>query len=133
MRDVRIVQPEGWPRPAGYANGVSAAGRLVFVAGQIGWNPATGAIEAVEFAEQARIALENVLAVVRAAGGTSGDVTRLTWFVTDLAAYAAARKPLGQTFRSLFAGHYPAMSVVQVSGLLEPGAQVEIEATAVLP
>ncbi|MCI0433977.1 MAG: RidA family protein [Gemmatimonadetes bacterium] len=126
------ILPEGWPRPRGYSNGIAASGRVLFVSGQIGWDPLTERVVATDFASQTRQALENVLAVLRAGGAGPGQVTRLTWYVTDLDAYRAARTEVGQTFRSLFGGHYPAMSVVQVSALLEPGALVEIEATAVV-
>ena len=132
MSDLRVLQPDGWPRPSGYANGIAARGRVLFVAGQIGWDPVTGRIGSDDLADQVRVALENVLAVLRSGGATAADVTRLTWFVTDLGEYTAARARLGRTFRELFGGHYPAMSVVQVAGLVEPGAKVEIEATAVV-
>ena len=128
-----LLRPEGWPRPRGYANGVAARGRVLFVSGQVGWDPVTERMVETDFAGQTRQALENVLAVLRAGGAGPGHVTRLTWFVADLDAYRAARPVIGTTFRSLFAGHYPAMSVVQVAALLDPGALVEIEATAVVP
>jgi enamine deaminase RidA (YjgF/YER057c/UK114 family) len=125
-----VLLPDGWPRPHGYSNGISATGRTVFVAGQVGWDPATGRIEPNEFAQQVRRALENVIAVLRAGGAVPADVARMTWFVTDLDAYRAARRELGTIWRELFGTHYPAMSVIGVSELLEPGALVEIEATA---
>jgi enamine deaminase RidA (YjgF/YER057c/UK114 family) len=128
-----VLRPEGWPRPRGYADGIAARGRAVFVAGQVGWDARTGLVVSADFAEQTRAALQNVLAVLHAAGATPRHVTRLTWYVTDLNAYRTARTAVGAIFRELFAGHYPAMSVLQVSGLLEAGALVEIEATAVIP
>jgi len=128
-----VLRPEGWPRPSGYADGIAARGRQLFVAGQIGWDPRTFAMVSNDFAEQTHAALENVLAVLRAGGARPEHVVRLTWYVTDLAAYLAALKEIGRTFRALFGGHYPAMSVLQVSALLEPRARVEIEATAVVP
>jgi enamine deaminase RidA (YjgF/YER057c/UK114 family) len=123
--------PDGWPRPRGYANGIAAEGRTVFVAGQIGWDPVTGALEA-EFVDQTRRALENALAVLHADGAAASDIVRMTWFVTDLDAYRAARRALGGVWRDLFGEHYPAMSVIGVNALLENGAMVEIEVTAVV-
>lgn len=127
-----VVRPAGWPRGAGYADGVLAEGRVLAVAGQIGWDPATQAFASDDLGEQAARALANVVAVVRAAGGVPADLVRLTWFVTDRAAYVAARARIGEAYRATIGRHYPAMSVVIVSGLLEPRALVEIEATAVL-
>jgi enamine deaminase RidA (YjgF/YER057c/UK114 family) len=130
---VEILRPEGWPRPRGYADGVAASGRVVAVAGQVGWDPATGRFAADDFAAQARQALANVRAVLRAAGAEPRHVVRLTWYITDRAAYLAARRAVGEAYRELFGAHYPAMSVVVVAALLEPRAQVEIEATAITP
>ena len=130
---MKVIQPEGWPRPSGYANGVIASGRVLAVSGQIGWNPATETFETDEMAAQARQALDNLVAVLRAAGAEPGDVVRLTWYVTDRAAYLASRREIGEAYRALFSDHYPAMSVVVVAGLLNRRARVEIEATAVLP
>jgi enamine deaminase RidA (YjgF/YER057c/UK114 family) len=127
-----IVQPEGWPRPSGYANGIVAAGRVLAVAGQVGWDPHTQAIVAPDFVSQARQALTNVVAVVRAAGGQPHHVVRLTWYITSHDAYASAGRELGRAYRDVFGGHYPAMSVVVVAGLIESGALLEIEALAVL-
>jgi enamine deaminase RidA (YjgF/YER057c/UK114 family) len=129
---VKIVQPPGWPRPSGYANGVTASGRVVAVSGQIGWNPATETFETDEMAAQARQALDNLVVVLRAAGAAPHDVVRLTWYVTDRADYVASRREIGEAYRALFGDHYPAMSVVIVAGLLNRRAKVEIEATAVL-
>jgi enamine deaminase RidA (YjgF/YER057c/UK114 family) len=130
---VRIVRPEGWPRPAGYANAVVASGRIVMVAGQVGWDPVTRRFASDDFAAQTTQALRNVAAVLGAAGASPTDVVRLTWYVTDRAAYLAARSAIGPAYRAVFGEHYPAMSVVVVAGLLEPGAKLEIEATAVVP
>ena len=129
----RLLQPDGWDSPRGYANGVVAQGRLVVLAGQIGWNPATSAFETDDFAGQCQQALANVLALLTEAGATPQHLVRLTWFITDRAAYVAAQKELGRAYRELFGKHYPAMSVVVVAGLMEERAQVEIEATAVIP
>lgn len=128
-----IVQPPGWPRPTGYANGVIATGRVLAAAGQIGWNPITEKFETDEMAAQARQALDNLIVVLRAAGAEPRHVVRLTWYVTDRADYITARPEIGDAYRALFGDHYPAMSVVVVAGLLAKRAKVEIEATAVVP
>jgi enamine deaminase RidA (YjgF/YER057c/UK114 family) len=130
---VTIVQPPGWPRPSGYANGVIASGRVLAVSGQIGWNPATETFDTDEMAAQARQALDNLVVVLRAAGAEPRHVVRLTWYVTDRADYVASRREIGEAYRALFGDHYPAMSVVVVAGLLARRAKVEIEATAILP
>ena len=103
------------------------------MAGQVGWDPVTEQIRDGGFPGQLRAALENVLAVVRAGGAGPADIVRMTWFVTDLDAYRASRREIGAIWRDLFGTHYPAFTVVQVSGLLEEGALIEIEATAVAP
>lgn len=130
---MRILQPAGWPRGIGYANGVSASGRMVFVAGQIGWNPRTSEIETEEFSAQTRQALLNVVAVLRAGDAEPGHVVRMTWFITDRKAYLDARREIGRIYREIFGHHYPAMTVVVVTGLFEARARVEIDATAVVP
>ena len=129
---MKIIQPAGWPRPSGYANAVTASGRVVMVSGQIGWNPTTETFETDEMAAQVRQTLDNLVVVLHAAGAEPRHVVRLTWYVTDRAAYLAARREIGDAYRALFGDHYPAMSVVIVAGLLDPRAKVEIEATAVL-
>jgi enamine deaminase RidA (YjgF/YER057c/UK114 family) len=128
-----ILLPEGWAKPSGYANGIAASGRLVFVAGQIGWNPATCEIETDDFAAQTEAALRNVAAVLREAGATLEHVTRMTWYITDKPAYLAARRDIGRAWREILGRVYPAMAVVVVSALIEDRAKVEIEATAVVP
>ena len=130
---MEILLPDGWPRPSGYAHGVAAAGRIIAVAGQVGWVPATAVFETDDFAGQVKQALANVRAVLREAGAEPRHVVRLTWYVTDRGAYLAARRAIGEAYRELFGRHYPAMSVVVVAGLLEERAKVEIEATAVVP
>jgi enamine deaminase RidA (YjgF/YER057c/UK114 family) len=127
---VKIVQPEGWPRPRGYANGIVARGKVVFVAGQVGWD-ADGHIRP-DFPAQVRQTLENIVTVLAAAGARPTDITRMTWYVTDKREYLAAQKAIGAAYRVVIGNHYPAMSVVEVSGLIEDGARVEIEATAVI-
>jgi enamine deaminase RidA (YjgF/YER057c/UK114 family) len=128
-----VLRPSGWPRPSGYSDGMAARGRHVFVAGQVGWDPVAHEFGSDDFADQARVAMQNVVAVLGAAGATPQHVVRMTWFITSITEYAMARDTLGSAFRSLFGQHYPAITLVQVSALLEPHAKVEIEATAVVP
>ena len=128
----RVLQPSGWVAPRGYANGIEARGRLVFVAGQIGWTP-TGKLVTADFAAQARQALENVVAVLSEAAASPEHLVRMTWYVTSKAEYLAALREVGQVYREVIGPHYPAMTLVQVADLLEEGAKVEIEATAVVP
>jgi enamine deaminase RidA (YjgF/YER057c/UK114 family) len=128
---MEVLQPPGWPRPRGYANGIATEGRMVFVAGQIGWDEEQR-FEA-GLAGQVRRTLANVLAVLAEAGGGPEHVARLTWYVTDREAYLRELEPIGAAYRELMGRHYPAMAVVVVAGLIEPEALVEIEATAVLP
>ena len=128
----RTLQPDGWPRPRGYANGVSAAGRMIFVAGQVGWD-AQQRIVPGGFVAQARQALENIVAVLACDGAHAEHLVRLTWYVTSKAEYLAAGPALGAAYREVLGKHFPAMSAVEVTALMEPGAVVEIEATAVVP
>jgi enamine deaminase RidA (YjgF/YER057c/UK114 family) len=128
----RIVQPEGWPAPRGYANGVAARGTQVYVAGQIGWD-AQGRLVGPEFLAQVEQALANVVAVVEAAGGTAAHLVRMTWYVTDIDVYRRSLRELGAIYRRVIGATFPAMALVQVVSLVEPGAVVEIEATAVIP
>jgi enamine deaminase RidA (YjgF/YER057c/UK114 family) len=130
---MRFLSPEGWAAPRGYANGVEARGRTVWVAGQIGWNPATAAIETDDFVEQVSLALRNIAAVLHEAGAEPHHVVRMTWYVVDRGAYLARAKEIGAAYREVFGKHFPAMSAVIVAGLVEPRARVEIEATAVIP
>lgn len=127
------LQPEGWVKPSGYAHAMIASGTQVVLAGQIGWNPRTGAFDTDEFAAQARQALGNIVELLSEAGAATYHLVRLTWYVTDRAEYVAARKEIGIAYRELIGDHYPPMSVLVVSGLLEERAKVEIEATAVIP
>jgi len=128
-----ILLPEGWAKPIGYANGIAARGRLVFVAGQIGWNPATCEFETDDFAAQTEQTLRNVAAVLREAGAGPEHIARMTWYITDKPAYLAARRDIGRAWREILGRVYPAMAVVVVSALIEDRAKVEIEATAVVP
>ena len=125
------INPKGWSRPRGYSNGVLAEGRILSVAGQIGWNEG-GEFVSDDFLDQAIQALRNVVAIVREAGGAPSNIVRLTWYVVDKHEYLAAARALGAAYRDILEGHYPAMSLVQVAALLEDRARVEIEATAVL-
>jgi enamine deaminase RidA (YjgF/YER057c/UK114 family) len=126
-----ILQPPGWARPRGYANGVAATGRQVYVAGQIGWD-AEQRFASDDFALQTRQALMNIIDVLACAGAGPRDVVRLTWYVTSRDEYNGAVAEIGAIYRELFGRNFPAMSVVVVAGLLEPRAKVEIEATAVV-
>jgi enamine deaminase RidA (YjgF/YER057c/UK114 family) len=129
---MRILHPPGWPRPREYANGVAAEGRLVFVAGQIGWD-ATQTIVSDDLVDQLRQTLENTLAVLREAGAGPEHVARMTWYVTDKREYLARARELGEAYRTLMGRHFPAMAVVEVKALIEDRAKVEIETTAVVP
>jgi enamine deaminase RidA (YjgF/YER057c/UK114 family) len=129
---MQILQPPDWPRPRGYANGVAAEGRVVFVAGQIGWDT-TGRVVSDDLVEQLRQTLENTLAVLREAGAGPEHVTRMTWYVTDRREYLARARELCEVYRALMGRHYPAMAVVEIKALIEDRAKVEIETTAVVP
>ena len=128
----KILQPEGWAEPKGYANGIAATGRHVFVAGQIGWNSQC-VFEARDFVGQFRQALENVVAVLAEAGADPEHVTTMTWFVTDKAAYLHDARAIGAIWREIMGRNYPAMAVIQVVALIEDAAQIEIQAQAVVP
>lgn len=129
---MKTIQPEGWAPPKGYANGTLAEGRVLHVAGQIGWT-AEARFEAHDFVGQARQALANVVAVVEAAGGGPEHVARLAWYVTDKRDYLARQAEMGEAYRAVMGRHFPAMTMVVVAGLVEDEALVEIEAVAVLP
>ena len=128
----RILHPPGWKRPRGYANGVAAEGRLVFVAGQVGWTP-DGLFASDDLVEQVRQALANTLAVLAEAGAGPRHVVRMTWYVTDKGDYLARATEIGRVYRALMGDEYPAMAMVEVAGLIEDRAKVEIETTAVIP
>ena len=132
MSDMEVILPPGWPRPRGYANGVSANGRMLFIAGMIGWD-AQGVFHTDDFAGQVRQALQNVAEVLREAGGKPENIVRMTWYVTDKREYLAAGKEIGQAFREIIGSYNAAMTAVQVTALIEDRAKVEIEATAVIP
>ncbi|HEY7231091.1 MAG TPA: RidA family protein [Pseudolabrys sp.] len=130
--DFRFLQPKDWLPPKGYANGVAAEGRHVFIAGQIGWT-SDGKLVSGDFVEQVERALANIVAVLAEAGGKPSHLVRLTWFITDKAAYVARQKEIGEAYRRVIGRHFPAMTLIVVAALLENGAKVEIEGTAVIP
>jgi enamine deaminase RidA (YjgF/YER057c/UK114 family) len=127
-----FLQPPGWAAPKGYSNGVSTRGRQIYLAGQIGWNESQQLVS-TRFAVQVRQALQNIMVLLAQAGGRPEHLVRLTWFVTSLDEYRAEQKEIGTAYRDVIGRHYPPMSVVQVVALVEQGAKVEIEATAVVP
>jgi len=127
-----ILQPPGWVRPKGYSNGVAARGRQVYVSGMIGWD-AECRFQTDDFVEQARQALENVVAVLKEAGAGPEHIVRMTWYVLDRQEYLQAGAALGAAYRDVIGRHYPTMSAVQVTALMEERARIEIEVTAVVP
>ena len=129
---MRVLQPPGFAPSRGYANGIECEGVLVFVSGQIGWD-AQHRMVSSDFAGQVRQALHNIVAVLGEAGAEPTHVVRMTWYVTDKREYLSTQREVGVAYRDVMGRHFPAMSVVEVSGLVEDGAKVEIEATAVIP
>jgi enamine deaminase RidA (YjgF/YER057c/UK114 family) len=129
---MKALNPPGWPRPKGYANGVSARGRTIVTAGVVGWN-AEEIFESEDLAGQFRQVLLNILAILAEDEAGPEHIVRMTWYVTDLDAYRASLKQLGAAWRELIGRHYPAMAVVGVTGLVEPAARIEIEAMALVP
>src|SRR3979411_965847 len=129
---MKFLQPPDWPRPNGYANGVATRGSLVFLSGVVGWN-AQGQFASRDFAAQVRQALLNIVEILRQAKGKPEHIARMTWYVLDKSEYLAAANEMGAAYREIMGRHYPAMTVVEVSGLLEADARVEIEVTAVIP
>lgn len=127
-----VLHPKHWKPALGYANGVAASGRMVFCGGLIGWN-AVQEFESDDFIEQVAQTLRNIVAVLAEAGAEPHHIVRLTWYVTDKREYLAGLKELGRVYREIIGRHYPAMALVQVAGLVEDRARVEIEATAVVP
>jgi enamine deaminase RidA (YjgF/YER057c/UK114 family) len=127
-----ILQPEGWAKPIGYANGVSAKGRTVFVGGQVGWN-ADCQFESDDFVDQVRQTLSNIVAILAEGGAEPQHITTMTWYFIDKAEYLGNLKGIGQAYRDVIGRHFPAMAAVQVVGLVEDRARIEIQATAVVP
>jgi enamine deaminase RidA (YjgF/YER057c/UK114 family) len=126
-----ILQPPGWPRPKGFSCAVSGAGTVVFVSGQIGWDE-HNRFTATDIAGQVRQALRNIVTILAEAGARPEHIARLTWYVIDKREYLAEQREIGEAYREVMGRHFPAMSVVEVAGLLEDEAKVEIEATAVV-
>lgn len=131
-QDFDILQPKDWAAPKGYANGLAAEGRQVFIAGQIGWNEHARLVSQ-DLVAQIEQALGNIVAVLAEAGGTPAHIMRMTWYLTDKSEYMARQKEIGAAYRRVIGRHFPAMTAVVVAGLIEDGAKVEIEATAVIP
>lgn len=129
---IEILQPEGWAKPRGYSNGIAASGRTVCVSGMIGWD-AQSQFHTDDFASQARQALQNIVDVLAEAGARPEHIVRMTWYVVDKQEYLAAAKETGAAYREIIGHHYPAMTAVQVTALIEDRARVEIEATAIVP
>ncbi len=129
---MQVLQPEGWAAPKGYANGILADGRQVHIAGQIGWT-AEAKLVSADFVAQVEQALANIVQVLAEAGGEPAHIVRLTWYITDKSEYMSRQRDIGAAYRRIIGRHFPAMSAVIVAGLIEDGAKVEIEATAVLP
>lgn len=130
--NTRVILPAGWSRPKGYSNGVVASGRMLFIAGMVGWD-AQGVFHSDNFVIQVKQALQNVADVLREAGGMPENIVRMTWYVTDRREYLAASKEIGQAFREIIGAYNAAMTAVEVTALMEDRAKVEIEVTAVLP
>jgi enamine deaminase RidA (YjgF/YER057c/UK114 family) len=129
---IKLLQPPGWTTPKGYANGIAARGTMVFVGGQIGWN-AQQQFESDDFIEQTGLALRNIVEVLREAGAGPEHMVRMTWYVVDCEEYSRRLGELGPVYRDAMGRNFPAMTCVQVAGLVEPRAKVEIEVTAVVP
>jgi enamine deaminase RidA (YjgF/YER057c/UK114 family) len=129
---MKFLQPPSWKKPKGYANGVVASGRTVFVSGMIGWD-ASASLVSRDFVGQARQALRNVVEVLSEAGAKPEHIVRMNWYVVDKKEYVGAYKQLGVIYREIIGLHYPTMTAVQVSSLIEDAARVEIEVTAVIP
>ncbi len=129
---MQTLQPPGWPRPKGYANGIAAEGRLVFVAGQVGWDQDAN-FPSDDFVAQAGQALSNIVAVLAEADAGPEHIVRMTWYLADRQEYLARAQELGQLYRDIIGKHFPVMTAIEVSGFVEEGAKVEIEATAVVP
>ena len=130
---MKFLQPPGWAKPRGFSNGIAVrGGTTVYIAGQVGFN-AEGRFDSTDFAGQFRQAVSNIVAVLAEAGGRPEHIVRLTWYVLDKQEYLGALKEVGAAYRELIGKHYPTMAVVQVSGLVEDAARLEIEATAVIP
>jgi enamine deaminase RidA (YjgF/YER057c/UK114 family) len=129
---VRLLQPPGWPRPRGYANGISAKGRMIFTAGVVGWDERQRFVEG-GFVGQFRQILRNTLAILAEDGASAEHIVRMTWYVVERDEYVGSIKEVGAVYRELMGNHFPCMAAVQVAGLVEPEARIEIETTAMVP
>ena len=129
---MEILQPEGWPRPSGYSHGIKTEGEMLFVAGQVGWDEQRRFVSD-DLAEQVRRALMNIVAVLERGNAKPEHIVRMTWYVTDIGEYRSMKRELGRVYREVMGDHYPAMTLFQVAALVDEGAKVEIEATAVIP
>jgi enamine deaminase RidA (YjgF/YER057c/UK114 family) len=129
---VKALLPHGWPRPKGYSNGISARGRMIFTAGVVGWNEEESFV-AQDLVGQFRQILVNTLAILAEDGAGPEHIVRMTWYVTDRSDYIANLREIGAVYREVIGKHFPAMAVVQVAGLVEPAARIEIETTAMVP
>lgn len=129
---MKLLLPEGWERPKGFSQGIATEGKIIFVAGQVGWDK-TETFHSDDFAEQVHQALLNIVAILEVAGAKPEHITRMTWFITDKQEYLSSLNALKQGYQEVMGKHYPTMSVVAISGLIEDRAKVEIEATAVIP
>ncbi|MDH5749615.1 MAG: RidA family protein [Rhodospirillales bacterium] len=129
---MQILNPPGWPRPKGYSNAIKVAGEMIFLAGLVGWDE-NEEIVADDFAGQARQIFKNATALLAEGGAKPEHIVRMTWFVIDKDDYTASRKALGTAYREVIGDHYPVMSVIEIAGLFEPGAKLEVEITAVVP
>ncbi|WP_282605284.1 RidA family protein [Pelagibius sp. Alg239-R121] len=127
-----VLHPENWKTPSGYANGIAASGRTIFVGGQIGWN-GDQVFESDDFVDQVEMVLRNILAVLHEADAGPEHLVRLTWYITDKREYLSRLRDVGAVYRTVFGKNFPAMAMVQVADLIEDRAKVEIEATAVIP
>ena len=132
MSDMRTLLPKGWKQPRGYANGIAAQGRMVFVGGQVGWDE-NEIFQSDDFVDQVRQTLKNTVAILAEGGATPEHIVRMTWYVTDKKEYLRSLKDMGAVYREIIGKHYPVMAMVQVAALIEDRAKVEIETTAVVP
>ena len=129
---MKILQPSNWPKPKGYSNGIAAKGTSIFLAGMVGWNEREE-FESLDFVEQTRQALKNILIVLEEAGADASHITRITWYFVDIVEYRASLKQLGAVYKEILGKVYPAMTGIQVAGLVEKDARLEIEVTAIIP
>jgi enamine deaminase RidA (YjgF/YER057c/UK114 family) len=129
---MEILQPRGWKKPSGYSNGIKAEGRMIFVAGQVGWDEEQR-FTSDELTGQVRQALENIVTVLREGNAKPEHIVRMTWYVTDIKNYRSSTREIGTIYRDVIGNHYPAMTLIEVADLVDEGARVEIEVTAVVP